>query len=142
MDKCFICLEYTKKNICPVSKCNIKCHTKCYKDYLKFNNKEKFDCCPKCKGVPKLYNLRTRKCDKKCITIIKTYLHDIEFTYGREGKINFTKKLFEFLDVNKWFIYKHEKFANTVKDKLRYLYYDENLNFASYYHSKIFGSYL
>ena len=143
MDKCFICLEYTKKSICPVSKCNIRCHSKCYIEYV--NNMGKFDKCPQCKGKVKEYNLRSRfkKCDKdQVVKTIKIYLTDIQYTPNKQHKIYLCKNMFEFLYKNIWFLNSYNKFKITVKKKLEELHYEENQDFANYYHNKIFKSYL
>jgi len=143
MDKCFICLEYTKKSICPVSKCNIKCHSKCYNEYV--NTLGKFDKCPKCKGVVKKYNLRTtfKKCNKEqCVNIIRRYLNEINETPSKQQKVELCKNMFEFLYINVWFLDSQGNFKNVVKKKLEHFYYYEKLSFVNYYHNKIFKYYL
>lgn len=146
-DNCFLCLNKAKMNMCPANVCKMKCHRKCYEEYIKEQGTANIPC-PVCRQVrKKRYNLRRRvkiKIVEKddFITIVKSLLREIETIQGKENKKNVSIKLFDFIVINQWFLNEYIRFRLVVKSKLRELHMTENWRYPNDIHKKLFGEYI
>lgn len=134
MSDCVICLLSCKTNIC--SACNVKCHAKCWREYLIKNptsiRKEGRTWVTKCP------HCRREGTEAMCLTRAMIDFHDTKDRYVKQihKKLEMTAKLsstkqrasaatdvFELvLESRKYIFNHHDGFRNTCKKKLLELY--------------------
>ena len=147
-DNCFLCLEKAKKNMCPAGVCKMKCHTKCYRKYIRETKTNDNIVCPVCKSVKThRYNMRSRKkttrVDKyEFIRRVKHFLILIERSSDISNKKELSVKMFEFMSCNLWFLEKYEFFTHIIKKKLIQFYIEEDWEYPNQVHKRFFGTYI
>ena len=142
---CFICLNKTTIRKCNI--CTLKCHYKCWTQYLKFATiiKKNQLKCPQCntlilitKNSKRLQHKNQIK-NKNYIKCIKKFIAEIETHVDVKSQLSVLKNCFTYIYKNNWFLVHHYKFKNTVRSKLLELYTLDNWFLAPYFYKKIFN---
>lgn len=153
---CFVCLNKTKNKVCIVCKCYA--HPKCWGEYLKnFTNifirihcdkvvigTPFYTKCPQCRGNIGNVKPITRSdthiarrislCSQYCKQIFRA-----DITNSKEEKEYIFKNIFDLIIRNKQIIKKEEIFKDILREKLQFLYKNDNWKPANLYHNRIFG---
>lgn len=156
-ENCFLCLNNTKNKICP--RCSCSACPGCWGKYLMettdvftiiYPNKCSIlmpytTVCPVCKERIKNIKPLTRSDtlfgrQQAFMINIRDILFSLDATIDPLERREIIRKFFNMVVDNKVIVLKNTSFTNIIKNRLEYIYKEENFVEANIFHLRLFGS--